>query len=70
MDTADTCGVLCGERRDDARPITVQRGERLQVRLKQAPESVHLSKMLGRCRVDLDASTSRRIASSDGQYGR
>ena len=45
MDAADTSGVLRGERRDDARPVATQRGECLQVRLKQAQESVNLSEV-------------------------
>ena len=69
VDTADTGCVLRGECCDDARPIAVQRGESLQVCLRQAQESVNLSKTLGDSRDGLDPSTSRRIASRGGQHG-
>ena len=58
VDTADTGGVLCGECCDDTCPTAVQRGEYLQVHLKQAQESVNPPKVPGESRADLDPSTS------------
>jgi hypothetical protein len=57
VETTDTGGVLGGKCCDDTRPMVVQRGKRLRVRLKRAQESVNLSKVLSESRVDPDPST-------------